>query len=105
MVGDNRLIAGFGFQAAFGFNCDDCSVRERYHPIRAVCGSIMAAKCWAVAVKPPISALFLQNKPGELVIKVMFQRPVGDFCRLKACRKTVIIWRDDCGQSVVGDPL
>jgi len=40
---------------------------------------ILADKGGPVAVNPSRSAFLLQNKPGGLIIKMVLQRPAGDF--------------------------
>jgi|SRR5476649_1370181 len=63
VAGNDRLVTGFGFQVAFGFNRDDFSVRERYQPVRSVFDLILAEEGSAIAVYPPGSAFFLKNDP------------------------------------------
>ncbi len=79
VAGNNRLVAGSGFQATLGFNGDHGAARQDDQPVRAMFYLILAEKGGPVAVNPSRRAFLLQNKPGGLIIKMVFQRPAGDF--------------------------
>ena len=75
----DRLITSSGFQAALGFNGNNVTVRQGQSPVRAMFHLILADKSGPVAVNPSRSTFFLQNKSGGLIIKMVLQRPAGDF--------------------------
>ncbi len=79
MAGDNRLITGSGFHATLGLNGDHGAAGQGNQPVRAVTDLITAEEGCAIPVYPPGCAFLLKDDPGRLIIKVMLQRPAGDF--------------------------
>lgn len=58
VAGNNRLVAGSGFQATLGFNGDHGAARQDDQPVRAMFYLILAEKGGPVAVNPSRSAFF-----------------------------------------------
>lgn len=79
MAGDDRLVTGSGFQATLGLNGDHGAAGQGNQPVRAVTDLITAEEGCAIAVYPSGCAFLLKDDTGGLIIKVMFQRPAGDF--------------------------
>lgn len=52
VAGNNRLVAGSGFQATLGFNGDHGAARQDDQPVRAMFYLILAEKGGPVAVNP-----------------------------------------------------
>ena len=79
MAGDDRLITGSGFQTALGLNGDHGAAGQGDQTVWPVTNLVTAKEGRAIAVYPPVCAFLLKDDPGRLIIKVMLQRPAGDF--------------------------
>lgn len=71
MAGNNLLIPGSCFQAAFCLCRYTFAVWQSNKPVRAMPDIKLTQKCTAVAVNPAGCAFLFQNQSYQLVIKMV----------------------------------
>lgn len=79
MAGDYRLITGSGFQTTLGLNGDHGAAGEGNQTVRPVTDLVTTEEGCAITIYPPGCAFLLKDDPSCLIIKVMLQRPAGNF--------------------------